>query len=130
MVNMVPLTQLIHQQMDFMLSCSHQNHIHYKLTQKLAETLSLLGNWLSKHNIFVLQKKALISFGISIPNMKLSRYQHAQSFIHDLMAALGTTVEHATRRRRNIKTQRHGPIRWAAAPTTNRNDNQQQCGKL
>ena len=30
--NMEPLTQLIQKLMDFMLSCSHHNHIHYSLT--------------------------------------------------------------------------------------------------
>ena len=37
--NMVPLTQLIHHQMVFMLSCLHQKHIHFKITQKLMEKL-------------------------------------------------------------------------------------------
>ena len=40
----------------FMLSCSHKKHIHFRITQKLMDKLSLLGNWLLKKNIFVLCK--------------------------------------------------------------------------
>ena len=34
---MVPSTQLSHQQMDFMLSCSYYKHIHDRITQQLTE---------------------------------------------------------------------------------------------
>ena len=44
------------QPMGFMISCSHRKHIHFKKTQQLMEILSLLGNWLLKHNSFVLCK--------------------------------------------------------------------------
>ena len=39
---------------DFLLSCSHQKHIHFRITQQLMDKLSLLENWLLNHNIFVI----------------------------------------------------------------------------
>ena len=45
---MAPLTQLIQQPMDFMLSCSNNKHIQFRITQQLMDKLSLLGNWLAK----------------------------------------------------------------------------------
>ena len=57
--------------MDFMLSCSHQKHIHYNIIEQLMDTLELLVKKKYKAQYLVLCTKSLIGFDINIPNSKL-----------------------------------------------------------
>ena len=70
--------------MHFMLSCSHQNHINYKITQKIEGQIITDGKLVVKAKYVCYVQVGTNWYCNQHPQSMLSQCQHAQYLIHDL----------------------------------------------